>query len=70
MIHSLILCVGLKINEITEKKEITNEKQYAKDIQAHLGPNAGSVSDHRNKASITIKPVVVFLLVEGFASNV
>lgn len=69
MIRSLILRVGLKINEIIEKKELTNENQYAKDIQAHLGANAGSVPDHCNKASITIKPVVIFLLVEGFASN-
>lgn len=35
--------------------------------QAHLGDMAGSAPDHRNKVMITIKPVVLFLLVEVLA---
>lgn len=37
-------------------------------IQAALGI-AGSVPDHRNEVSISIKRVIVFLLAEGLAYN-
>lgn len=40
-----------------------------KTLQAQCGDTASFVPDHRDKASITIKPGVIFLLMEGFAFN-
>lgn len=37
-------------------------------VQAYLRDIMGSVSDH-NKASISVKRVIIFLLVEGLAFN-
>lgn len=34
-------------------------------IQADLGGTAGSALDHRNKASLTIKQVMIFMLIVG-----
>lgn len=38
-------------------------------IQADLRDTAGSVPDHHIKASMAIKPIIIFLLVEGLAFN-
>ena len=36
-------------------------------IDAYLGDTTGLVSDHRNKASIAVKHVLLFLLIEDLA---
>ena len=45
------------------------KKLKLKFIQAHLGDMTVWVPDHHNKASIAIKPVIIFLLVKGLAFN-
>lgn len=51
------------------KKE-RNPRRENRSIQAGLGNPAGSVPDHRNKAGVAVKGVVVFLLGKGLAFNV
>lgn len=41
-----------------------------KNVQAYLKRIEGSVPNHCNKASITIKRLIIFLLVETLAFNV